>query len=530
MLEGADTEQVWAQLALLNTGLAVFLSKSVKQALVAPVALAEAVSPEKTAKKSESEGEESGEGAGDAEAFPPSGEEEDSEEKKDFFDADEMERFVQEAEGEEQEKKNGGGENGEFEEEDLGLFEAGQDEDDAVIDLKYEDFFSGEGREKKEANDEFDFVEHEEGDLELLSAFELRAKEIAAQISDLEKKSVGDKHWALAGEVTIRDRPQSSLLESYMDFDQVTFFCCFYIYFFRLIFFFFWQVSQGVPMLTEEHTARIESVVKKRSLEGTFDDVVRRLENAMEFSRRTKSRVTLEFQQSEKGLGQVFEDEYLKAVNLTDSNNLNYSNSNNDSNSNETEAQREARRMFRELCVSLDVLTNDHYRPSVPDAKEKKIDSKDVPAIQLEEIAPAGTSGAGMLVPEEISGRARAGALFGEKEMGKEEKKKHRRLRKIAAQKKKEEKKNQMAARAAVDSDFAEKLKTMQSTALVVATSGEKKAGKKIKTTHAAGGKYAKSGVFFANLQAASGAEAEEKKRGEKKKAGAEGSAAKYKL
>lgn len=66
------------------------------------------------------------------------------------------------------------------------------------------------------------------------------------QIRSLEDQNLEDKHWALKGEVSKADRPESSLLESYLDFDHV---------------------AQAAPLLTEQHTAKVEALIKRRVLE-----------------------------------------------------------------------------------------------------------------------------------------------------------------------------------------------------------------------------------------------------------------------
>ena len=75
-----------------------------------------------------------------------------------------------------------------------------------------------------------------EVDERLLSVFETRAKAVESQIRSIEDQNLEEKHWALRGEVTRADRPDSSLLESYLDFDAV---------------------AQAAPMLTEQHTQKV---------------------------------------------------------------------------------------------------------------------------------------------------------------------------------------------------------------------------------------------------------------------------------
>jgi U3 small nucleolar RNA-associated protein MPP10 len=349
VIDGLDAEQVWVQLGLANDSLSAFLAKSVARACVANVdfELPEAKPLDEdddddslSGDVLEGEDEEEREG------------EEGSQQEPDFFNAGEMERFVQDAEA-----RQGAGD--EEEEDDLDLLDGEGNEEGTY---RYDDFFGENGEEVVE--DEFDFVEP--------SKLEVRGKELAQQVATLEENLIKDKHWALGGEVTKAMRPENSLLDSFVDFDHV---------------------AQGVPVLTEEHTQRIEALVRKRTLEGTFDDVVRRTEDAKKWVAGT--RTELQFGKSDKGLGQVFEEAYLKAT--ADS-----------LEENAKPEHAEAHRLFRDLCASLDALTNDHYRPSAPVAQELIVKSKDVAAVVLEEVAPIGVSGAVLLAPEEMAGRLEA--------------------------------------------------------------------------------------------------------------------------
>ena len=514
-VEGVDSEQIWAQLQLMAEPLGAFLGKSVSKALTANVEFPEGEESEEVKEDDDDVEEEDDyydEEDEEGEIDDNDNEEENEESgggggKKtdvDFFDMDQMERFVQEAEREAQKGGDAANEEGDDEEEDLGLFEADEANDEAG-EYGYEEFFGGPGDgdddEEEEGENEFDFVEQgqdadNDGDPELLSVFEKRAKEVANQIRTIEQQLVEEKHWALRGEVTKKDRPESSLLESYVDFDQVT---------------------QGVPLLTEEHTARVEETIRKRVLEGTFDDVFKRRDTEGA-ARRSKPKVQLEFQKSEKGLGQVFEEAYLKAT----------------AEPGEDEQvppeHREAQRLFRELCRSLDALTNDHYRPSAPAVKEISVKSKDVAAIALEEVAPVGVSGARLLAPEELGGRSKNVEAKSEKELEHDDRKRHRKQRKEGAKKKKTIQEQEKKARAAVDPVFAAKLKAAKEVEAIGKVKGTKMAGSQgIGGGTKAGKEYTKSATFFKNLQETVDGSGQE--TGSKKRQRKEGkSAASYKL
>lgn len=321
---GVDAEQIWAQLQLLNGPSGRMLETSVARALRTSVVLT-------------SEVEESGE---EEMSEEPEEEHEQQEPERenvvDFFSAADMERFVKEAED-----LHAAGDNEEMEDDDS--LAGGEEEDLEAGAIGYHDFFTAiDGGDSGKGDGEFDFVQHNREepmqpkgkDSALKSVFEKRAEAIALQVERLEGELVGEKHWAFKGEVSKRDRPESSLLDAFVDFDQVT---------------------QGVPLLPEDHTARIEAIIKRRALEGTFDDVAKRTEEDR-LAWRSKPKVELQFSRSEKGLGQVFEDAFQEAATgrLEEG---------------APPEHVEAQHLFRSLCQALDQLTNDHYRPSAPEVK-----------------------------------------------------------------------------------------------------------------------------------------------------------------
>lgn len=47
-------------------------------------------------------------------------------------------------------------------------------------------------------------------------------KQMAEKISELEKAALAEKPWQLTGEVTAQTRPENSMLEEDLDFDQAS--------------------------------------------------------------------------------------------------------------------------------------------------------------------------------------------------------------------------------------------------------------------------------------------------------------------
>ena len=78
------------------------------------------------------------------------------------------------------------------------------------------------------------------------------------KIKKLEDENVSEKYWAMTGEVSSRDRPEGSLLEVDVDFEHIT---------------------RAPPVITEEITAELEDIIKKRIADESWDDVVRKKED-----------------------------------------------------------------------------------------------------------------------------------------------------------------------------------------------------------------------------------------------------------
>lgn len=122
------------------------------------------------------------------------------------------------------------------------------------------------------------------------SDFEKQQTLLEKKIHSLEKETLIDKPWQLAGESTADRRPENSLLAETLQFDHV---------------------SREAPLITEETTFKLEDLLKQRIKNSSWDDVVRKAkpsEQAFEFRRR----VTLEQEKSKASLAEVYEKEYLK--------------------------------------------------------------------------------------------------------------------------------------------------------------------------------------------------------------------------
>ena len=94
------------------------------------------------------------------------------------------------------------------------------------------------------------FADDDEADedepAERLSTHEKRLRALQEQISSFEQENVGKKEWTLLGEVKARERPQNSMLEEDLEFEQM---------------------GKVVPIVTEDKVVGLEDMIKRRILD-----------------------------------------------------------------------------------------------------------------------------------------------------------------------------------------------------------------------------------------------------------------------
>lgn len=76
-----------------------------------------------------------------------------------------------------------------------------------------------------------------------LSTHEKTQQALRRQIAELEQQVIGPKDWTLMGEASAKSRPENSLLEEDLDFEQV---------------------GKVVPVVTEESVKTLEDMIKIR--------------------------------------------------------------------------------------------------------------------------------------------------------------------------------------------------------------------------------------------------------------------------
>uniref|UniRef100_A0A6S8M6V2 Uncharacterized protein n=1 Tax=Dunaliella tertiolecta TaxID=3047 RepID=A0A6S8M6V2_DUNTE len=294
---------------------------------------------------------------------------------------------------------------------------------------------------------------------------------------------MAEKEWHLRGEVAAGHRPLNSALEVDVDFDTTV---------------------KPPPEPTEEAMADIEALIKRRIADHQFDDVVRVLPPPPERKRRE---IDLDDNKASKGLGEVYEEQYVKNV------------VGNTSEDKDEKVRNEARMLFQALVGKLDALTHFHFAPK-PVVEDLNVRS-DVAAVVMEEAAPVavGNAAANMQLPGEVFRPQDAGAPKAEGEMTREDRKRQRAQHKQASKAAREQKEAERNARAAAlgqkmplpsDSTLPAPVAGRKSAALAAATGGKKGAKAAAKAAAAALGQgalkhgkteFGRSGAVFAKLQ-----------------------------
>ena len=365
-------------------------------------------------------------------------------------------------------------------------------------DVLAEDPSSGEEEEDdfdaEHSGDDYDQEEEELDDQEeeeegapttkKLSAHQRRMERTASRIRRLEEEAMGEKPWFLQGEVVAGARPKNSALEIDLDFETTV---------------------KPPPAPTEESTRSLEDMIKARVIDGKFDDP---LKMAPPGPDKKKMVVELDDKKSSTGLGELYEREYVAAVTGVVEDR-------------DAPVRELALAQFKALSTALDSLSHGHYRP-VPAIEDVTV-RLDVPAIMMEEAAPAFVSTASMRAPEEIykAGTAVAGegaegeqqggrgvlmaggGFKSEAELTREDRKRRRADKKRASKKRKAAEEEEAVVRAASRGQArvsGRKSEEEQNELRKLA-----KAAKKSKTVGGGGGgvsNYSRSAKVFGQLQA----------------------------
>ncbi|KAL0926288.1 hypothetical protein M5K25_002505 [Dendrobium thyrsiflorum] len=409
--EGFDAEQIWSQIDLFSRPILSLIRREVKRLeRVAPpvsvVVVKESGREEEDEEMEEGVDEDDEEGEEEEENDDDEGgeDEEEEDEKKDgrsngvedrFLKIKELEDYLEDDEAREygfqrkegsvkrKEVEDGSDENEGNGDDDDAEFEDLDGGDEDVEDARYEDFFVGKRDKAKNSKggikregpdgskelfsdeDEDDGMDIDEKNGGALSTYEKELLKLRSKIQEMEKANLEPKTWTMQGEVTAAKRPKNSALEVDLDFEHNV---------------------RPPPVITEEVTASIEDLIKKRIIEGHFDDVQRAPDLP---SRAPKEFKEMDETKSKKGLAEIYEEEYAQKAGLAPA-----------PLSSSDKTKEEASFLFKRLCLKLDALAHFHFAPK-PVIEEMSIKAN-VPALAMEEIAPVAVSDAAMLAPEEV--------------------------------------------------------------------------------------------------------------------------------
>lgn len=295
------------------------------------------------------------------------------------------------------------------EEEDVELDTAGSDERvrDMNVDSTEEKREEGNVDEQNSMDgDELETVQRVAGDLfaedeeagkgkdagKQQSTHQKRLEKLQQEIARLERENVSKKDWTLMGEMGSKTRPENSLLAEPLDFESS---------------------QKAKPVITQETTATLEDLIKKRILESNFDDVERRA-NVQAFDFLPSKILELSDTKSSKSLDQVYEDELGVGIGTSHGEKLDKQ---------LEQDHQEISRLYDELEYKMDALCNAHFTPKAPKATIQTISN--TPTITMEESLPSTSNYASQLAPEEVydAGRHNAALQGNRSEMTPEEKK-----------------------------------------------------------------------------------------------------------
>lgn len=214
-----------------------------------------------------------------------------------------------------------------------------------------------------------------------LSAHDRRLAELQREISRLESENVGAKDWTLAGEASSRARPKDSLLEEDLEFEQS---------------------AKPTPTITIERTESLEELIKRRILEGRFDDVVpRRVVAQPEY----KPDFELSDRKSSRGLAEEYETDYQRRAE-----------DGGEDGAYKGESERrlekdkaEVEELMNDLFDKLDALSNAHFVPKAPQGTITTLSN--APALTAESGLPTSVGETSQLAPQEVFNNREGGRV-----------------------------------------------------------------------------------------------------------------------
>mmetsp|Transcript_977 Transcript_977/g.2742 ORF Transcript_977/g.2742 Transcript_977/m.2742 type:complete len:747 (+) Transcript_977:46-2286(+) len=235
-----------------------------------------------------------------------------------------------------------------------------------------------------------------------------KQEKLKKQIDQLEQEMISEKPWQMKGEVQATSRPQDSLLELTPEFEVA---------------------AKQAPIITVQHTADLEDIIKNRILEEDWDDVVPRELPDVAWNKKKGELPEVSQEKSKLGLGELYEREYLKKA-------VGFDVDAAEKEGEEEKAKNEMKSLFANLCSKLDALSNYHFAPR-PVADEMELRPITKPTIAMEEVLPLHESSTRGVAPEEVFGskRGRDGVLRGDSELEQQDRKRLRSAKKASRRK-----------------------------------------------------------------------------------------------
>ena len=220
------------------------------------------------------------------------------------------------------------------------------------------------------------------------SAHERRQTKLAAEIRKLESELVAKRAWTLSGEATAVDRPLNSLLEEDLDFEHV---------------------GKPVPIITEEVSESIETMIKRRILAQAFDEILRRRPDTLgNPNGARRGLVDVEDTKGKQSLAELYEEEHIKKldpdayVSQADEK--------------LTRDEEEIKQMWKDISGKLDALSSWHYKPK-PAAPTLTVVA-DVATVAMEDAQPTTAQGVAggesRMAPQEVYAPGKDTAEHGE--------------------------------------------------------------------------------------------------------------------
>jgi U3 small nucleolar RNA-associated protein MPP10 len=222
-------------------------------------------------------------------------------------------------------------------------------------------------------DEEQDQDQKEEGEAQ--SRHQRKKARISSMVESLEQKLLEEKSWLLKGETQAKNRPHNALLAADLVHESY---------------------DRAPAPVTVNVTLSLEAMIKDRIKKGDFDNVIPRTAGEGLAGHRQGKDVTLSTEKSSMGLAEEYANIYSEKQKAA------MEKAAGGSNKEMTEPQLEVVQLMRKLSRKLSRLTSAVYRPQLAKNEAQIVTNKNVAAAVREEVAPVLSSTASMLAPAEV--------------------------------------------------------------------------------------------------------------------------------